>query len=516
MTNTQSKRGKGLRPLHRLLLAGAIALPLAGCDTDKLVEVRDTSQLRPEDITALGAEAVPALVNGAFRQFGGGYSGFGLDDAFLAMSGAISDELYYGDTFITRQAADTRILQPPVLGNISDAPFIRLMNARLNARRGFAVVDQFTSPLTAAQDAVTKSQLRTIEAYVYVTLSEGWCGDVPISRTADAGAIDPFAVEYSAGINTAQLNDTAVARFNEALTLNANAANSVNRLASVGKARALLNNGRYAEAALAVAAVPTGFVYRIEHSVNSGNENNPMFQLMGNGRYGISDLEGGTTATGTALRVDSSTALTAPSAEGLPFRGLRDPRVPFQAKPNCFTTSLRCWIYLNYPSNDSDVPLASGVEARLIEAEAALQAGTPDVMMSKLNALRASSASILAAGALYSDRCTGATPAASGCSNLTLDPLTDPATGTMTPAEQFAARRALLFRERALWLYNTGHRQGDLRRLVRNYGLAPNSVFPSGPFFRGGSYGTDVAYPIPFNEQNNPQFDPTKCVTTQA
>jgi hypothetical protein len=514
MTNNQLKRGKGLRPLHRLLVAGAIALPLAGCNTDKLVEVRDTSQLRPEDITALGAEAVPALVNGAFRQFGGGYSGFG-DDAFLSMDATLSDEMYWGDTFTTRQAADTRIMQPTVLGNISDNAFARLMNARLNARRGVAVVDQFTTSLTASSDSVTKGRLRAIEAYVYVTLSEGFCGDVPISRTADAGAIDPFAVEYSPGLNTNQLNDTAVARFNEALAYATSTSNTVNRLAAVGKGRALLNLGRYAEAAQAVANVPTSYVFKIEHSVNSGNENNPMYQLMGNGRYGISNLEGGQTAAGAALRVDTSTALTAPSAEGLPYRGLRDPRVPYQARPNCFTSSLRCWINLNYPTNDADVPLASGVEARLIEAEAYLQAGKPDSMIVKLNALRAASATLLSTTGLYSDRCTGASASAVGCSPVTLDPLTDPATVGMTAAEAMDARRNLLFRERALWLFNTGHRLGDMRRLVRVYGLPVNSVFPSGPYFRGGTYGTDVNYPIPFNEQNNPQFDPNKCNTAQ-
>jgi hypothetical protein len=87
----------------------------------------------------------------------------------------------------------------------------------------------------------------------------------------------------------------------------------------------------------------------------------------------------------------------------------------------------------------------------------------------------------------------------------------------MTPAQQFAARRAMLFSERAFWLFNTGHRQGDLRRLVRNYALPSNTVFPSGPFFRGGlTFGNDVAYPVPFNEQNNDQFTAASCSTTTA
>ena len=64
----------------------------------------------------------------------------------------------------------------------------------------------------------------------------------------------------------------------------------------------------------------------------------------------------------------------------------------------------------------------------------------------------------------------------------------------------------LLFRERAFWLFATGHRLGDMRRLVRQYGRAVDSVFPNGAYFKGGNYGTDVNIPVPFQETNNPNF----------
>jgi hypothetical protein len=31
-------------------------------------------------------------------------------------------------------------------------------------------------------------------------------------------------------------------------------------------------------------------------------------------------------------------------------------------------------------------------------------------------------------------------------------------------------------------------------------------VFPAGNYFKGGLYGTDVNFPVPFDEQNNPNF----------
>ena len=63
----------------------------------------------------------------------------------------------------------------------------------------------------------------------------------------------------------------------------------------------------------------------------------------------------------------------------------------------------------------------------------------------------------------------------------TLAALADPGTDD--------ARVDLLFRERAFWMYFTSHRIGDLRRLVRQYGRAQETVWPSGNYFKGGVYG---------------------------
>jgi hypothetical protein len=492
---------------HRVIgsaAAFAAALALGACDTNKLVTVTDPASLTPSDIN--NPAATPGLVQGALAQFVGGYSGFG-DDAFLSSSGVISDELYYGDTFTTRQAADSRNLQPTALGNISDPAFSRLMQARLNARRAVAQVAKFSTPATASEDSVTRAEMRAIEGYVFVTISEGWCSGVPFSSLPDTGTIDPSAIKYGLPLSTAQMNDSAVVKFDEALQLD-----PTSYLAMIGKARALLNNGQYAAAAAAVSAVPTSYVFLLEHSTNSSNENNPMAALMGNGRYGISNLEGGQTATGAALRPDlANPAMTATSAEGLPFRGAKDPRIPNEGS-KCFTSSINCWLNDNYPDYNADVPLASGVEARLIEAEAALQAGDTATFFQRLNDLRANTTSLLShlyPGQKQTFFVNGA-PAGLG-------PVTDPANPLDTPQQQFDARRALLFSERAFWLFNTGHRQGDLRRLVRQYGLTSAQAFPSGPFFRGGlTYGNDVAYPVPFNELRNINFSLAACSTTTA
>ena len=77
------------------------------------------------------------------------------------------------------------------------------------------------------------------------------------------------------------------------------------------------------------------------------------------------------------------------------------------------------------------------------------------------------------------------------------------------------ARLDLLFRERAAWLFLTGHRQGDLRRLVRHYGRSAESTYPTGFYWQGGRYGPHVELPIPPSERTyNPRF--TGCLSRGA
>jgi hypothetical protein len=127
------------------------------------------------------------------------------------------------------------------------------------------------------------------------------------------------------------------------------------------------------------------------------------------------------------------------------------------------------------------VPVADGLEARLIEAEGLLQANDLQGMTDTLNYLRATFAPSLPA--------------------LTLPGST-------------AAAQDLLFSERAFWMFATGHRLGDMRRLVRQYGRPADTVFPTGTYIKGGSYGADVNIPVPTEESSNPNFDRAACVTT--
>ena len=87
-----------------------------------------------------------------------------------------------------------------------------------------------------------------------------------------------------------------------------------------------------------------------------------------------------------------------------------------------------------------------------------------------------------------------------------LAPLVDPGTPD--------TRVDLHFAERAFWLFATAARFNDVRRLIRQYGRDPDAVLPTGVYFRGGAYGTDESFPVPFDETGNPNF--TGCIDRGA
>jgi hypothetical protein len=285
-----------------------------------------------------------------------------------------------------------------------------------------------------------------IEGYADVLLADLYCSGIPLSTLDYSGDYT-----LASGSTTAAVYQRAVALFDTALTLAADSERVMN-LARVGKGRALLALGQYADAAQAVADVPDDFAYQVfftaGDTIASFANRSAADAGMGPWRYTTTDQEGGS---------------------GLDYRSSGDPRTAAVA-----IGSNRYGQTIYHPAkynNTGTTPivLASGVEARLIEAEAALAGGDAS-WLTILNHLRE----------------TAITPA--------LPDTTDPGTPD--------ARVDLLFRERAFWLYLTGQRQGDLRRLVRQYGRTPAQVYPTGPYpGASGLYSGDVTIPVPAAER---------------
>jgi hypothetical protein len=203
-------------------------------------------------------------------------------------------------------------------------------------------------------------------------------------------------------------------------------------------------------------------------------------------RFGVPDLEG---------------------TNGLPFRSEgdvananNDPRVGNARRTGAgvgFDGVTPQWIQSKHGKRDTLAIIADGVEARLIQAEVALRGGDYPTALTIMNALRSNAQLARLRGYVDANQ----------------QPRTLPA---LLPAATLAAQEDQLFKERAYWLYLTSHRLGDLRRLVRDYGRGAETVFPTGTYHKPGTYGTDVNSPIPQAEDNNPNFERSACVTTQA
>lgn len=458
---TRSLNQKGRWGANRLTLILALTAGMLACDTEAMLEVDEPSFATPGTLNNLAG--LPTLYAGALGDFQVAMSGAGLNDAYLSNTALFSDELRSSDTFTTRNATDYRESFPVEQGNTSDLAY----NLLQYGRRSTSEVADVVAELIGKTDP-RYATLKALEGMTIVGLGEAFCGAVPLG-TAKQGAPGDLGTP----LTTQQLFEEAVKRFDEALAANPNL-----NLAKVGKARALLNNAQYAAAATAVSGVPTSFIHFLEHSSNAGRQYNPIFSLQDNRRYTMSDVEG---------------------INGLNYVTANDPRTPWymhtQIGFDNTTPVVRSARYRDY---GGDVPVADGIQARLIEAEAALKAGSA-TWLTILNDLRAQVGPLMTAR--YGN--LSAYPQSANA----LAPLTDPGTET--------ARVNLLFRERAFWLYLTGTRLGDMRRLIRQYGRSAESVFPTGAWHKGGVYGTDVNLPIPFNEQQNPNYDKTLCNTKQ-
>jgi starch-binding outer membrane protein, SusD/RagB family len=442
---------------RRALGAGALLLPLAACDTGGLVEI-DTPDIIGRPIVE-DPDNIDAVRNGALFEFAraiGGTSSNLFDTGLVAYGGLLADELWASSTYTTtHNRVDARNVEDTNGGaNLVFFWLQRARNATELASELYTQTPQVNSPAHA--------QMTALAGYSYVFFAESYCSGVPFSRQPFVGA-----TEYGAPQTTEQILNIALTRFESAIQQAGTSAQQLN-LARIGRARALQGLGRFQEAGQAVAEVPTQFVSNIDFSETSSGQNN-----------------------GTWFWINSVSRLSAATNEGTNglnyfTRGARpntiDPRVPVDSAGTGLGTNVPQYNQGRYPTRGAPIRLASGIEARLIEAEAALNRGQSPAYLVVLNALRAAQAG--------------------------LPPLVDP----VTPS----ARVRQLYEERARWLWLTGHRLGDLRRMIWHYGFHGDQVFPIGATIQGVSYGDHVNLAIPFSELNNPNFDAAQACTDRT
>jgi hypothetical protein len=425
-------------------LVVAVLLLSTACSRDDLLSVETPDQITPEaagNPSGASALRVSALGNFAFFYSGDNAGGgVGLNIA----TGLLGDEMVTsrgGTEHIDTRAVNENTFPTTVWSNVGLA-----QTQLIRARRALA---EF-----APEGATTQSQMaqmQILEGFVYVLTGETYCNGVPMGNADDLAPV-------TTNVTNAELFARAIASFDSGAALAPASDQVMKNLAAVGKGRALLNQKQYAQAATAVSAVPTSFAYQVQHS-RTTIINDVYDWMVGTKNFGVVNREGG---------------------NGLDYLSSGDPRIQFNPTPFPGQDGSPTISPTKFPNPDSPVILANGIEARLIEAEAALNGTNPASYLALVNAVRTTVPN--------------------------LAPLTDPGTTN--------GRVDQLFRERAFWFWLTAHRLGDMRRLIRQYSRPAESVFPTGPYFKGGVYGTDVNL-IPSNaERNNPSF--TGCADRNA
>jgi starch-binding outer membrane protein, SusD/RagB family len=469
ITTTHGRRMRGRTFLRGVLAAGVFVL--GACDFDSILEIEDIDVTRSEDLFDPGN--LPALRASALGDFAAAFSGTSSTGVpgLVHASGLLADEFWHSGTFGQNREIDRR--QVAETNGFVQSMALNMYRARRIATLGFE------SYARNQPDIPAHAEMASLQGYIYVFFAENFCNGVPFSDVMADGRF-----EYSAALSTAQMLGRARDQFTQARTI-ATAAHAAAgtagaraaaeaqiHLAALGLARVELGLGNRAQAAALVSGVPTSWVYNVEHSNNTGRQNNGVWgNNHGRLEIALSNNEGG---TGVNFRRGNGPALTVINA---------DPRLPWSWRNGATDSRSIHYFQRKYAAQGDPVALASGIQARLIEAEAALDAGQSAAYLTTLNTLRAA---------------------------VNLPPLSDPGTA--------AARIDQFFSERAMWLFGTANRLGDLRRLVRHYNRPVASVFPSGTYFRegldgprvDGTYGTTVNFPITIDEQNNPQFQ--QCI----
>ncbi|HET8837136.1 MAG TPA: RagB/SusD family nutrient uptake outer membrane protein [Gemmatimonadales bacterium] len=428
----------------QIIIGALAALALGGCG---LLDTEQPNIIDPGTLNSpAGAEALRsgALADFAFVKDGDGTQ---FQDGLILVAGLLSDEFVHSTTPPSEQEIDQRttaLINP----SLSDV-YRNLHKARAGAELAAESLQKYLVDPTATTEI---AEMQAIAGFAYVYFGEDFCSGVPFSK------VRGDTITYGTQQTTTEIFTAALAKFDSALAQPGLAEDdgTITNLATVGRARALLDLDQFTDAADAAAAVPGDFNYDTEHADSPQRLQNAIWSYTNGGLWSVSDVEGG---------------------NGLPYISALDPRVQVDsldddgdgfADPGLDLITPQ-YSLLKYPAASSPVPVADGTEAQLIVAEAQLQANNLSGMRTTLNNLRDG----IGLGALP------------------------------TPANRDAAID-MLFSERAFWLYATGHRLGDMRRLIRVYGRDSESVFPTGDYHKNGTYGPDVNLPLPIEEQNNP------------
>ena len=440
-------------------------LLLGGCRVkDKLLEPQNPGLVDPSAVgNAAAALALRVGAIGRIRQVETGG-----DERLWQEIGNITDEYKDADFQPSRQDIDRRTIAT----SNTDYPYTSVTQPRGFLRDAISAMNTFVPDSTGLI-----GELYMGLGFIEMSLAENYCNGIPLGHT-DAGV-----VTLGPPLTNAQVFDTASTHLDSSLLVNTQSDPGsifVRQASLILKARILVDKGQFAAAAALVpsSAVPTTYQYVFTTSPASTavTEDNGHWQV----QFSTARL-----TVGDSFDILNGKPNLIKNA--LPFVSANDPRVPIKkgAATAAEDGATPMYYSLLWQNRDDPIPMVSGIDARLIEAEAALNASDFAGMMTILNTLRSASQKI-------ANTVVPVMPA------LAPPPTTKDAATT------------LFFREKAFWTFGRGQRLSDLRRLMRQYGRTEDNVFPTGIYSyagtNGGTYGHDVNFPIPDPELVNGAF----------
>ncbi len=412
------------------LLGLAAAAILAGCSVfDGLLEVESVDQVLAVDLEQPANAEL--LVNSAVTDFNCALSNYAL------AGGIVADEVAWGDnnsfdferrTFTTLGGTyATSQCSTGAGGNIG--VYTSLSTARFTNARSHQLLSEWTDA-DVPRRAILLATTTVHEAYSILLLGEGMCS---------------LAIDTGPELSRAQAWAIAEEKFTIAIQeATAAGRQDLLNLARLGRARTRLNLGRAGDAATDAATIPEGFVWNATFGGANWRSRNQLHQWM--------NIE-------SRAAVDSFfwNART---------NGEPDPRVSLTNTGKTTLNGNQLVVPDKYASPTSPMAVARWEEARLIMAEARLEAGDLTGVIEIIDDLRA---------------------------RVGLDPF---------DGAGEAAVRAALYEERSRELFLESHRLGDLIRLDLPFRPAAGT-----PFRQGGSYGSMTCFPLPdIERRNNPNL----------
>jgi hypothetical protein len=337
----------------RTALIGLGLVATVACND--MLRVDDPVNLTPDDLQGGAIALTVNGVRGAFQS---------MFDYYVMHTAILTDEMILAGTFPYRAEMDARSITSNNEGLLGDL-YTPLSTARFMADTAVAILDAAAGTGDEGERLEGVALSKYYGAYTRMLLAEAFCKS---------------AINGGQGLTSDERMADALAAFQDAGSA-AQAAGDAELVAAskLGEARANLWLGQYPAAASAAGEVPDDFTLKAYYSTSSVAQKNKIVRLT----YAIDEARRFTVGDGSLDFTGHEKWAYFDEWETL---GLLEKRPDLTS----FNAAVPVVLQLKYQTADAPIVIASGAEARLIEAEVKLRGSDPGGAADIVNELRSS------------------------------------------------------------------------------------------------------------------------------